>query len=93
METFSRDSKHILKKVGLSHVIEGHGPANHGEDEIRMLTDYIFKIYKSRYSKLGPCLTNSGLVHRLWQAFVLNGYIADDLEFPQKEVSLSLSVM
>ena len=51
-----------------------------------MLTDYHFRLFETR-AGLRLCLKHSGVAHRLWKAFVLNGYIAEKMEFPRDEVS------
>ena len=87
METFSRDSTHILRKVGLDKLVEGHDHAHYAEDEVRMLTEYHFRLYETRPG-LRQCLKHSGVAGRLWKAFVLNGFIGDNATFPEGEVHI-----
>ncbi|XP_076437663.1 uncharacterized protein LOC143276893 [Babylonia areolata] len=90
VETFSKDSAHILQKVGLSRLVQGHDShRNHSEDELRMLTKYHFQIYATR-AGIRQCLNHSGVAGRLWKAFVLNGYIGENLTFPLEEFQKEL---
>ena len=85
METFSRDTTHILRKVGLEKLVAGHDHAHYAEDEVRMLTLYHFRLYETRPG-LRQCLKHSGVAGRLWKAFVLNGYLGRNATFPTEEV-------
>ncbi|KAL8572588.1 hypothetical protein ACOMHN_017222 [Nucella lapillus] len=90
VETFSADSFHILREVGLKRLIEGHESHNsHTEDEVRMLTKYHYQIYARRRG-IRRCLNHTGVARRLWMAFVLNGYIAGNLTFPAQQFSAAV---
>ncbi|KAK7483127.1 hypothetical protein BaRGS_00025623 [Batillaria attramentaria] len=90
METFSQDSLHVLRRAGLGHLVQGHqGHRQYMKDEVRMLTEYVFRLYETRPG-LRKCLRHSDLVDRLWRAFVLNGFINGKLTFHRKKISAEI---
>ncbi|XP_070208603.1 carbohydrate sulfotransferase 10-like isoform X1 [Littorina saxatilis] len=92
METFSKDSAHVLREVGLESLVQGHDHAHYAQDEVRMLTEYIFRVFEAR-PPLRKCLTHAGVAERLWMAFVLNGYIGDAQTFPKEEFTKAIDGM
>ncbi|XP_067664223.1 uncharacterized protein [Haliotis asinina] len=85
METFSRDTKYILNKVGLGYLLSNKSQTSHAEDEMQMLIAYHFEL-QSRRGINKKCLTTTNLAKRLWQAFQFNGYISLDDIFPEQNV-------
>ncbi|XP_046547731.1 carbohydrate sulfotransferase 8-like [Haliotis rubra] len=85
METFSRDTKYILNKVGLGYLLSNKSQTSHAEDEMRMLIAYHFEL-QSRRDINKKCLTTTDVTRRLWRAFQFNGYISLDEVFPEQRV-------
>ncbi|XP_048245494.1 carbohydrate sulfotransferase 11-like [Haliotis rufescens] len=85
METFSRDTKYLLNKVGLGYLVSNKSHQDHVENEMRMLISYHFEL-QSRRNINKKCLTTTALTGRLWRAFQLNGYISLEEEFPEPRV-------
>ncbi|XP_067661927.1 carbohydrate sulfotransferase 11-like [Haliotis asinina] len=72
-ETFSRDSRYILERFGLGHLLQNHSHADHVQDELTILTDW-------NYHPHDECLTRKQLAGRLWKTFQINGYLTPGSE-------------
>ncbi|ESO97579.1 hypothetical protein LOTGIDRAFT_104299 [Lottia gigantea] len=74
LETFSQDSKHIIKQLGIEHIFANdEGSKYQIEEELKTLVDYNFKRITMREVK--DCLTPNELAVRLWTVFEFNGYL------------------
>ncbi|XP_046543399.1 carbohydrate sulfotransferase 11-like isoform X2 [Haliotis rubra] len=72
-ETFSRDSRYILERFGLGHLLHNHSHTDHVQDELTILTDW-------NYHPRDECLTRKQLAGRLWKTFQINGYLTPGSE-------------
>ncbi|XP_071097741.1 carbohydrate sulfotransferase 11-like isoform X1 [Haliotis cracherodii] len=72
-ETFSRDSRFILERFGLGHLLQNHSRIDHVLDELTILTDW-------NYRPHDMCLTRKQLAGRLWRTFQINGYLTPGSE-------------
>ncbi|KAK6195293.1 hypothetical protein SNE40_000754 [Patella caerulea] len=80
METFTRDAKYILRKVGLESVLKNQ-PHSYLKDEIHMLIKYNFQLLKEKFNK--KCTNLLTLCKRLWAVFQMNGFISPNDPFPE----------
>ncbi|XP_060570697.1 carbohydrate sulfotransferase 11-like [Ruditapes philippinarum] len=89
LETFSPDSKLILDKVKIRHRSKRSVSTDRSLEEIKMLTRYNFDI-QNRLTSLGKkkeCYNQVEIAYRLWKTFQFNGYIGDEIEFPEEEIA------
>ena len=72
--------------TGLGHLLGFNDPMTHEDhvlDEMKILTEYHFRLWKSRIN-LHRCLDALGVAKHIWRAFQLNAYIPIEEEFPAK---------
>ena len=75
MQTFERDSRHVLRRMGLEWVLQGVDRRGQEENELTTLVDYNFDLVRSQPAFYGACTNGSHLASLLWRTFQLNGYI------------------
>ncbi|KAK7502930.1 hypothetical protein BaRGS_00005879 [Batillaria attramentaria] len=74
MDTFSRDSEVILKRMGLDSVLHELNRTGQRELELRTLIDYNFDLINTTNHYQG-CITQTELAYLLWKVFQINGYL------------------
>ncbi|KAH3867730.1 hypothetical protein DPMN_030865 [Dreissena polymorpha] len=79
-ETFITDLEYTVNRIGLGNLINSFKVEDPTKFEIRDEIDYNFHIYDTFKS----CLTKRELAERLWNAFILNGYILANQTFPKE---------
>ena len=75
METFERDSRHVLRRMGLEWVLKDVDRQGQEENELTTLIDYNFDLIRSRPAFYGACTNDSHLASLLWRTFQFNGYL------------------
>ncbi|XP_067659459.1 carbohydrate sulfotransferase 11-like [Haliotis asinina] len=83
-ESFSKDAKYILNKVGLGYLLKKYSHKTFVSDEITQVVDFTFA-YRDYNRHLRQCYDNLMLAERLWLAFKMKGYILPTMEFPKEE--------
>ncbi|XP_045172920.2 carbohydrate sulfotransferase 11-like [Mercenaria mercenaria] len=78
METFSKDSKFILNKLGHDMLVDDkqNSSKSRAKEEIRTLSKYNFSF------KNNSCFFHKLIAKRLWSVFQMNGYIQKNIPFP-----------
>ncbi|XP_046572592.1 carbohydrate sulfotransferase 11-like [Haliotis rubra] len=84
-ESFSKDAKYILNKVGLGYLLTKYSHKTFVSDEITQVVDFTFA-YGDYNRHLRQCYDSLMLAERLWTAFKMNGYILPAVEFPKEEL-------
>lgn len=74
MDTFSRDSAIVLRRMGMEHVLHELNRTQQQELELNTLMDYNFQLINSSETYQG-CVTPTELARLLWKAFQINGYL------------------
>ena len=89
METFSRDSKHILSLFNLSHLLQNFSHNKHMESEIKHIAMTNFRL---RHGDITRCHSKQLLAKRAWKALQSNGYLPLDREWPEKKYQHNVSM-
>ncbi|XP_071110451.1 carbohydrate sulfotransferase 11-like [Haliotis cracherodii] len=85
-ESFSKDAKYILNKVGLGNLLKKYSHKTFISDEITQMVDFTYA-YRDFNVNLRKCFDSLLLAERLWTAFKINGYLRPEAEFPKEELS------
>ncbi|KAK3593178.1 hypothetical protein CHS0354_039664 [Potamilus streckersoni] len=80
LETFKQDVDYILRRLGLSFLMENYTFQTHEEDEIVTLIDYNFWLEKRLPEE---CFDPVTIAERLWKALQLKGYLDETETFPE----------
>lgn len=87
VETFNSDSDLVLANTGLLGEVPEDPNSERVSEEIKMLIEYNLDIADMVHvSKEIPdtCLDNLLISKRLWKVFQLNGYLGEDIRFPEE---------
>ena len=89
-ETFVSDSRQIMEEFGTFSTVGEFVFSNVIENEITTLSEYYLDLSEQR-SQLDPgCYSKTLVCRRLWKVFQINGYIGNELDFPESQVSCSM---
>ena len=83
METFAEDARALLSSSNLSWILNNIDNLKHARNEVDMLTNYNFEIFRLKTDKsfVNECISLSALGDRLWRVFQHNGYISNQYKY------------
>ena len=87
METFARDSQQIMEEFDMLSSIKDSMFSDVVNNEIRTLSEYYLDLAQFRSQTDPGCYSNTLVSRRLWRVFQINGYLGNELEFPESQVS------
>lgn len=85
-ETFKEDADFILDQVGVSKAIRDEVDNAIGENIIENSLQTLVHTYVTKgHSVKSGCITEKELAERLWTAFQIQGYIHNQIKFPENK--------
>ena len=87
LETFARDSRQIMEEFDMLSSIKDSMFNNVVKNEITTLSEYYLELAQFRSQTEPGCYSNVVVCRRLWRVFQMNGYLGNELEFPEGQVS------
>ena len=87
MNNFARDSQQIMEEFDMFTSIKDSVFSDVVKNEIRTLSEYYLDLAQFRSQTDPGCYSNTLVSRRLWRVFQINGYLGNELEFPEVQVS------